>query len=403
MLRIAAGTYGGILYGWDAIPVDDKSNTSSKKWQLKLRFGYSAHSECIKSAAFMKSRNGKILLSGSSDETIKIYDADKRIEVGTLMEQSGSITCLEFFQHTHLLSASTDKTVCIWRVSDWNCLHVLGGHKEEISAIAIHPSGKLAFSVARDQTLRMWNLVNGRCAYIRRLEKEAEIVRISTLGKRYLLTFGNVVSIFCTSDAELIGTLTHPKRMHACVFATDDLVVCAGEDRHIYVWNVDGTLLAKVTHADLTARIRCIDVIIENESSELPTIVLATSNGTVQIWDLNDLQLDSEFPLESNEAAQPAATTMILNAPRITCLTACVSLQNDTADQQENPDLALQSVETPTQITQPVSKKASNAPRVVIEMDDEVEAEETEQNAMKPPKKRKKSRNARKRKTKELS
>lgn len=73
MLRIAAGTYDGILYGWDAIPMAEEKHSDATKWTLKLRFGYSAHSECVKSAVFMKSRNGKILLSGSSDETIK-YD-----------------------------------------------------------------------------------------------------------------------------------------------------------------------------------------------------------------------------------------------------------------------------------------------------------------------------------------
>ncbi|CCI46437.1 unnamed protein product [Albugo candida] len=397
MLRIAAGTYDGILYGWDAIPMAEEKHSDATKWTLKLRFGYSAHSECVKSAVFMKSRNGKILLSGSSDETIKIYDVDKRVEVGTLMEQSGSITCLEFFQQTHVLSASTDKTVCIWRVSDWNCLHILGGHKEEINSITIHPSGKLAFSVARDQTLRMWNLVNGRCAYIRRLEKEAEIVKISTLGKRYLLTFGSVVSIFSTSDAELVGTLKHPKRVHACVFATDDLVVCAGEDKHLYVWNVDGTLLAKVTHPDLTARIRCIDVIDQEVSSDLPIIVLATSNGTVQIWDLNDLQLDSDSPFELNESVQPSATTKILNAPRITCLTACASSQNDTADQPENSEMTSQSAEPPIETIRPVSETPSNAPRVVIEMDDNVEPDQN------PIVSSKKHRNKRKRKMKKQS
>lgn len=54
----------------------------------------------------------------------------------------------------------------------------------------------MCFSVARDRTLRMWNLVKGRIAFIRRLEKEAELVQISQKGTRYALGFGKDVSVF---------------------------------------------------------------------------------------------------------------------------------------------------------------------------------------------------------------
>jgi protein MAK11 len=60
---------------------------------------------------------------------IRIYNVDKRVEVGSLMEQHGAITSLEFFGQSHVLSGSADNSICIWRTSDWNCLHILGGHK----------------------------------------------------------------------------------------------------------------------------------------------------------------------------------------------------------------------------------------------------------------------------------
>jgi len=41
----------------------------------------------------------------------------------------GSITSLQFQDRTHLLSASDDGTICIWRTSDWECLKILKGHK----------------------------------------------------------------------------------------------------------------------------------------------------------------------------------------------------------------------------------------------------------------------------------
>ena len=41
----------------------------------------------------------------------------------------GSITALAFQGSTHMLSASEDGTLAIWRTRDWECLKVLRGHK----------------------------------------------------------------------------------------------------------------------------------------------------------------------------------------------------------------------------------------------------------------------------------
>jgi protein MAK11 len=66
MIRIVAGTYEGLLYGWE-MPTTGGNGPA----KMKLTFGYSAHSECIKSVALMAAKQGKTLLSGSADEMIK--------------------------------------------------------------------------------------------------------------------------------------------------------------------------------------------------------------------------------------------------------------------------------------------------------------------------------------------
>jgi WD40 repeat protein len=76
----------------------------------------------------------------------------KRTELGTLLQHQGargsarlgmdgarpltlsvrgigSVTALRFHAQTHLLSASEDGTVAVYRTSDWECLKVLRGHK----------------------------------------------------------------------------------------------------------------------------------------------------------------------------------------------------------------------------------------------------------------------------------
>lgn len=44
-------------------------------------------------------------------------------------------------------------------------------YRKPVNCISIHPTGKLALSVSKDMTLRTWNLIKGRSAYVTNLIK----------------------------------------------------------------------------------------------------------------------------------------------------------------------------------------------------------------------------------------
>lgn len=142
---IIAGSYERLLYG---VKLDGTNTT------LTSEFIYPSHISCIKSVA----TGGRFLASGATDEHLKVYDLKLRKEVGTLMQHQGSITHLEFFQKSHLVSSSEDGTLCLYRVKDWEVLKTLRGHKGQVNSFCIHPSGKLMLSVGKDSTLCLWYL-----------------------------------------------------------------------------------------------------------------------------------------------------------------------------------------------------------------------------------------------------
>jgi WD40 repeat protein len=56
----------------------------------------------------------------------------------------------------------TDGGIAIWRAGgEWEHLKMMKGHRGAVNALAVHPSGRLALSVAHDRQLRMWDLL--RC------------------------------------------------------------------------------------------------------------------------------------------------------------------------------------------------------------------------------------------------
>ena len=62
-------------------------------------------------------------------------------------------------------NGGNDGELCIWRSKDWECLLRMKGHKGAVHDVSVHPSGRLALSVAADRKLMLWNLLTGKCNY----------------------------------------------------------------------------------------------------------------------------------------------------------------------------------------------------------------------------------------------
>jgi protein MAK11 len=110
-IKVVAGTLEGFLYGFEHDSTGDASAS------LPMTYGYRVHAGCVKSLAVASSgpQGGKLLVTGGTDERVRIYDLGARCERGELQQHSGTVTALAFHGSTHLLSGSEDKTICIWR------------------------------------------------------------------------------------------------------------------------------------------------------------------------------------------------------------------------------------------------------------------------------------------------
>ena len=113
------------------------------------------------------SLGSKYAISGGSDEQCKIFDLDKRVEHGALTHHEGTVSCVATHGPTsHLLTASDDNSISVVRMGSWQVEKTLYKHSAGVTALALHPTGKLAFSAAKDKKMITWNLVKARPAFI---------------------------------------------------------------------------------------------------------------------------------------------------------------------------------------------------------------------------------------------
>jgi WD40 repeat protein len=181
-----------------------------------MDFGFNCSSGSLKCVAV--SARGKYLCCGGTDERIRIFNVVENRSMGELGLHEGAITSLAFFDDSHMISGSEDMSLRIWRCHDWECLHVLHGHKGAITSVAIHPTGKLALSVSKDNTMKLWNLIQGRCSFTRRLKGPADKVFWHPSGQYYMLVVTSEVQVYRASDNVCTASIKHKTRVNQAVF-----------------------------------------------------------------------------------------------------------------------------------------------------------------------------------------
>jgi WD40 repeat protein len=180
--RIVSGSADGSIRIWD-----DESgqclrtiNTYSSVWSLqvldnKLYAGcvdtsirvfdvntgqvlstFRGHTAPVRSLQVARSLGETVVMSGSYDRTIKMWDLNGRC-LNTIRAHTHKVNCLQF-DGTTLVSGSHDTLVKVWDMSG-QCLHTLQGHDNMIHCLQF--KGNQLFTGSSDTTIRMWNLSTG--------------------------------------------------------------------------------------------------------------------------------------------------------------------------------------------------------------------------------------------------
>lgn len=295
VLGLIAGSYEQITFGYQV-------NVDEKEWTAKAHFTHHAHTASVSAVAASE----RFVVTGSKDETIQLYDMKKKTDYGALLHHDGSITCLEFYGASHLLSGGEDGLLCVWSTKKWECLKSIKAHKGHVTSLSVHPSGKLALSVGTDKTLRTWNLISGRSAFIKNIKQNAHIVRWSPDGDRYVVVVNDKVDIYSLETASVTGTVTNPKRISSLTFLNNTILAVAGDDETVRLCDVEKAKWVCEFKAHET-RVKAVDSLTMEHYCVLVT---ASNDGFIKIWKIH-LKEELEPPTLLGEVNTTA---------RLTCL-----------------------------------------------------------------------------------
>ncbi|VDM49399.1 unnamed protein product [Toxocara canis] len=227
--------------------------------------------------------HGDLIVTGSDDNTLKVWSASKAICLHTLTGHTGGVWCSQMSEcGSIIVSGSTDRTVRVWSVETGCCLHNLQGHTSTVRCMSL--KGNILVSGSRDTTIRVWDIENGEC--IRVLYGHVAAVRcVQFDGVRIVSgAYDYSVKVWDAETGSCLHTLTgHNNRVYSLLFDSErDIVVSGSLDTTIRVWNIREGMCTQtlIGHQSLTSGMQLRGNIL----------VSGNADSTIKVWDITDGQ-----------------------------------------------------------------------------------------------------------------
>lgn len=230
------------------------------------------------------SPDGKTIISGSDDNTLKIWDLNSQKLLRTLKGHTDWVYAVAISADSQtIVSGSKDKTLKLWRLSGQQ-IRTLTGHTSYINSVAISPDTTKIASGSYDKTVKLWNLRTGQVDNLKGHSREVLAVAISADGKKIVSSsVDRTVIIWNLATLKAQSTLRgHTSDVNAIALSSNNQQLASvSDDRTIKLWNLNTGREIRTFTGHL-ADINAVDFSPDNQH-----IATGSDDKTVKIWDLS--------------------------------------------------------------------------------------------------------------------
>jgi WD40 repeat protein/serine/threonine protein kinase len=235
--------------------------------------------------SFVLSPDGQHFACGMKDE-IKIRNAATGAEEMILRGHSGPVCIAYSPDGRRIVSGSVDKTIKVWDARTGIALMTLTGNQDAVDNVAYSPNGERIASGGYDGTVRLWDANSGKEIFTMRGHQEQNCnwaLAFSPDGK-WLASSGGwdkMIKIWDVSNGTEVATIVGDRTaVRPVTFSPDSSYVAfGGFDKVVRIWDVNQC----VEKAVLRGHNGIINALAFTQDGK--RIISSGSDGTIRVWD----------------------------------------------------------------------------------------------------------------------
>lgn len=269
----------------------------------------------------LDSRRG-MLVSGSSDGTIKVWNLKTRQVMQTLRGHTESVLGLHF-EGKYIVSCSRDATARVWELQDdddfsgfLNCsvtadmdsqicsgrpppnsnfprfvlMHVLRGHRAAVNSV--HFRGNTIATASGDRTLRLWNLMHG--GMIRTIGNQNRGIACVTMAGKYIVTGSSdhLIKVYNMKTGEEVHNLRGHTGLVRTIQTDSSKIISGSYDQSIRVWDLKtGEMLVELGGRHDSKCVKMLSSLSNNAyrifrvHRDQRRIISCCGNARIVVWD----------------------------------------------------------------------------------------------------------------------